>query len=252
MKELILQELHRIEEEHQVKILLAAESGSRAWGFASTDSDYDVRFVYVRKKDAYLRLDEQRDVIELPISDELDINGWDLSKALRLLYKSNPTLFEWFASPIVYREDEDFCGRFRPLMTEYFSPKNGLCHYLSMAKRNYRTFLCGDTIKLKKYFYVLRPMLACKWILDKGRPAPMLFETLMEAELDRALVGEVKRLLELKKNTPEVRIIPRVAAINTYVEETLEELSQAFDRLPEYVNPGWDVLNEIFITELNR
>lgn len=94
MQRLIVDKLHEIEAEEGVRILLAVESGSRAWGFASPDSDYDVRFLYVRRAEDYLRLDAVRDVIERPIDDELDINGWDLQKALRLLYKSNPTLFE--------------------------------------------------------------------------------------------------------------------------------------------------------------
>ena len=112
MEKLICSKLHEIEKENNVKILLAVESGSRAWGFASPDSDYDVRFIYVRPKEDYLRLENVRDVIELPIDDVLDINGWDLQKTLRLLYKSNPTLFEWFSSPIVYLET-DFADRFR-------------------------------------------------------------------------------------------------------------------------------------------
>ena len=119
MEKLICSKLHEIEKENNVKILLAVESGSRAWGFASPDSDYDVRFIYVRPKDDYLRLENVRDVIELPIDDVLDINGWDLQKTLRLLYKSNPTLFEWFSSPIVYLET-DFADRFRKIMGEYF------------------------------------------------------------------------------------------------------------------------------------
>ena len=125
MEKLICSKLHEIEKENNVKILLAVESGSRAWGFASPDSDYDVRFIYVRPKEDYLRLENVRDVIELPIDDVLDINGWDLQKTLRLLYKSNPTLFEWFSSPIVYLET-DFADRFRKIMGEYFSTKKSL------------------------------------------------------------------------------------------------------------------------------
>ena len=120
MKDTIQKELAQIEQTQNVRILLAVESGSRAWGFASPDSDYDVRFIYVRPKDAYLRLQKHRDVIELPINDALDINGWDLTKTLRLLHKSNPTLFEWGASPIVYLET-DFAARFKSVMGRYFS-----------------------------------------------------------------------------------------------------------------------------------
>ena len=119
MREKIQDQLHRIEDEEHIKILLAVESGSRAWGFASPDSDYDVRFVYVRRTEDYLRLEMVRDVIELPVNDVLDINGWDLQKTLKLLYKSNPALFEWFSSSIVYKETE-FAGKFRDLMVHFF------------------------------------------------------------------------------------------------------------------------------------
>lgn len=152
MREMIISKLKEIEKDNDVRILLAVESGSRAWGFASPDSDYDVRFIYVRDKSDYLKLEGIRDVIELPINDTLDINGWDIAKALRLLYKSNPTLFEWFSSPIIYYMDEVFYSKFHPLLSEYFSEKSGLYHYLSMAKGNYREFLQGDIVKAKSTF----------------------------------------------------------------------------------------------------
>ena len=152
MKEVILRKLNEIERAENVRILLAVESGSRAWGFASPDSDYDVRFIYVRPKTDYLRLEPIRDVIEYPLDDVLDINGWDLSKVLRLLRKSNPTLFEWFSSPIVYRETA-FANEFRSVMLRYFSSKRGLSHYLSMAISNYREYLKGGMVRAKKYFY---------------------------------------------------------------------------------------------------
>ena len=161
MRELIISKLKQIEKDYNVRVLLAVESGSRAWGFASPDSDYDVRFIYVRPEKEYLRLEDVRDVIELPINDELDINGWDLQKTLRLLYRSNPTLFEWFSSPIVYMETE-FADQFREIMTDYFSTKKSLYQYISMAESNYREYLKGEMVKAKKYFYVLRPVLACR------------------------------------------------------------------------------------------
>lgn len=125
MRERIERKLKQIEHDYHARILLAVESGSRAWGFASPDSDYDVRFIYVRPDKDYLKLEGERDVIELPMDAELDISGWDLQKALKLLYRSNPTLFEWFSSPIVYLETE-FADQFREMMTDYFSAKPGL------------------------------------------------------------------------------------------------------------------------------
>lgn len=188
MKDLIIQKLKEIEQQEDIRILHAVESGSRAWGFPSPDSDYDVRFIYVHRPEFYLKLEKTRDVIELPINNMLDINGWDISKTLRLLHSSNPTLFEWMNSPVVYRETE-FADLIQPYLDRYFSCKSGLYHYLSMAEGNYREYLKGDIVKAKKYFYVLRPILACKWILHKGTRPPMLFRELMDSELDRTIEG---------------------------------------------------------------
>lgn len=249
MRELILQKLKDIEQTENVRILHAVESGSRAWGFPSPDSDYDVRFIYIRKPEFYLKLEKTRDVIELPINDMLDINGWDLNKTLRLLHGSNPTLFEWLSSPIVYRQT-DFLDRIRPILDSYFSCKSGLHHYLSMAEGNYRDYLKGDMVRAKKYFYVLRPILACKWILHKHTKPPMLFRELMEAELDEDLKPAVERLLDLKMNAPEIREIPRVDAINRYLDRSIEEVKQEIARLPEEARADWDLLNQLFLEVL--
>ena len=143
MKDKILEELRKIEETENVKIIMAIESGSRAWGFASPDSDYDVRFIYVRNKEDYLRLEGIRDVIEWRLDDTLDINGWDLKKALQLLHKSNPTVFEWCASPIVYMERAELAW-LKELLPRYFSIKKSLFHYWHMAETNYTRTATGN------------------------------------------------------------------------------------------------------------
>lgn len=245
MYDVIKEKLKEIESRENVRILLAVESGSRAWGFASPDSDYDVRFIYVHPREFYLRLEDTRDVIELPINDLLDINGWDLDKTLKLLYRSNPTLFEWFSSPIVYLET-DFADEFRKIISKYFSSKRSLYHYISMAEGNYREYLKRDTVKAKKYFYVLRPVLACRWILEKGTPPPMLFSELMAAQLPKELTEDVEKLLEIKMNHPELKEIPRVNAVNKYLEESIAEIRQRIQSLPETVN-DWAELNRIFL-----
>ena len=250
MRELILDKLRQIEKDYNVKILLAVESGSRAWGFASPDSDYDVRFIYVRPKEEYLRLDEARDVIELPINDELDINGWDLKKTLRLLYRSNPTLFEWFSSPIVYLETE-FADQFREIMNDYFSRKKSTYHYISMAERNYREYLKGEMVKAKKYFYVLRPVLACRWVLGRGTPPPMLFSELADEELPAYLRPEVDRLLDLKMNSPEVKEIPRIDILNEYLDRSIEEIKNTVANSIEDQSNDWDRLNELFLQTIS-
>lgn len=251
MKEKIQEQLRRIEEAENIKILLAVESGSRAWGFASPDSDYDVRFIYIRRLEDYLRLDAIRDVIELPINDVLDINGWDLQKTLRLLHKSNPTLFEWFSSPIVYQKTE-FADKFRDLMMHYFSSKKTLYHYVSMAEGNYREYLKGDLVRAKKYFYVLRPVLACQWILDWGTPPSMLFSELLKAELPVELIDVVNQLLELKMNSPEVKLVKRISEINEYLDESIPSIKRAVRLLEDSLTPDWNELNQLFLQELMK
>ena len=246
MHDLIVEKLAQIEREEDVKILHAVESGSRAWGFPSPDSDYDVRFIYVRKPEYYLKLEKTRDVIELPINDMLDINGWDLNKALRLLHSSNPTLFEWMSSPIVYRQT-DFIERLSPIMDDYFSCKSGLHHYLSMAEGNYRDYLKLDMVKIKKYFYVLRPVLACKWILHKQTKPPLLFRALMESELEPGLRPVVEHLLDIKMNAPEIKEIPKIEEINNYLDKVMASVHEEIFAYPGEHRADWAPLNELFL-----
>lgn len=144
-------ELRRLELVEDVTVLYACESGSRAWGFESVDSDYDVRFIYVRKTPWYLSVQRKRNVIEKPIDDELDISGWDVTKALQLLRRSNPPLLEWLQSPVVYVRKSSFVERMRGLMDEYYSPIACMYHYLHMAENNYRRYLREDNVWTKKY-----------------------------------------------------------------------------------------------------
>lgn len=251
MHETILKKLKEIEEKENIRILHCVESGSRAWGFASPDSDYDVRFIYVRPKDYYLRLDETRDVIEWQLDDTLDINGWDLQKALRLLYKSNSTLFEWNNSPIIYMTTKEW-QTVSSVIHKYFQTKNGLYHYLSTAQGNYREYLKGNTVKLKKYFYVLRPILACKWIISEGTPPPMLFSTLVDRCLDEEIKDEVAKLLELKKTTSELGQGQRIDIINDYIDKSLLEINDIIARIPNSKANAWDELNNIFLSIVNQ
>lgn len=249
-REIIIPEkLAEIEQRENVRILHCVESGSRAWGFASPDSDFDVRFIYVRSKDFYLRLDKTRDVIEWQLDDVLDINGWDLQKALGLLHKSNPTLFEWNNSPIVYKTTPEW-KEISDIISHYFQQKSGLYHYLSTAKSNYREYLHGETVRLKKYFYVLRPILACRWILEKQTPPPMLFTDLAKACLDEALVPAVNELLNLKMNTPELGEGKRIGVINDYLDTSILDIEELLKEYPSDDPKSWDELNSIFLRNL--
>lgn len=251
MQNIINEKLDEIERKENIKILHCVESGSRAWGFASPDSDYDVRFIYLRPKDYYLRLDKTRDVIEWQLDETLDINGWDLQKSLRLLHNSNPTLFEWNSSPIIYRTSEEW-KKISQIINGYFVKKAGLYHYLSTAKSNYREYLKTEIVRLKKYFYVLRPILACKWILDRGTPPPMLFKTLMDCYLDKTVKPALDNLLELKINSPEISTGKRIDKINEYIELNLAEIENAVKINSDDDRRDWNELNEVFLGLLNN
>ena len=230
-------ELDAIEARHSVKVLFACESGSRGWGFASPDSDYDVRFIYVHKLDWYLRVEPQRDVIEVPISDELDISGWELRKALQLLRGSNPTLFEWLDSPVIYREDAALTAPLRALAPGFFSSRKGRWHYLAMAHKNFRGYLQGETVRLKKYLYVLRPLLASQWV-DEGRGMPpMRFAELADVMVrDASLREEINQLLAVKMNAGEAEYGARFSRIHAFIEQHLDATTE----LPDYKKPEGD------------
>ena len=249
MEALILEKLHKIEQRENCRILLAVESGSRAWGFASPDSDYDVRFIYVRDKESYLKLNRPRDVIELPINDVLDINGWDVDKALKLLHKSNPTVFEWFSSPVIYKTTP-FRRPVQACHAALLLSKSGLWHYLQMASGNYRDYLKRDMVKAKKYFYVLRPILACRWILEKGTPPPMLFSELAASQLPDYLEKTVAKLLDLKMNSPEVKMIPRIDILNAYMDRSIAEVRALVEQYPREITKDWEELNALFLAAL--
>ncbi|XXE61274.1 nucleotidyltransferase domain-containing protein [Pseudomonas sp. R1-18] len=219
--------LRRAEREHEVKVLLAVESGSRAWGFASPNSDYDARFIYVNRPEWYLSvgLEEQRDVIEYPIVDDMDINGWDLRKALRLFWKSNPGFVEWVQSDIVYEHSGSFHERAKELLAQVYSVESGIYHYRSMAKTNFRGYLQTPQVPLKKYFYVLRPLLSVRWLERFGTPAPIEFDKLRDViENDPGLQQAIDDLLAVKRASPEMGLSPQVVPIHRFIERELDRL----------------------------
>ncbi|GHU13277.1 nucleotidyltransferase [Betaproteobacteria bacterium] len=240
----VLEALADIERKHDVTVLYACESGSRAWGFASPDSDYDVRFIYIHRLPWYLTVNARRDVIELPINDVLDVSGWELRKTLQLLLASNPVLLEWLDSPIVYRAEPEILQRLRTLAGDYFSSIKGHYHYLHMARNNFRGYLQTESVRLKKYLYVLRPLLAVCWIeAGKGHP-PMRFADLATGVLnDAPLLEEIDRLLEIKMSAAETEYSPRWPRIHAFIEQELERLEgipAAKEALPEGMRAALD------------
>lgn len=239
--------LARIEVEYEVDILFAVESGSRAWGFESSDSDYDVRFVYRHKPKWYFNVLPKRDVIELPIVGLDDYSGWDLRKALFLLNKSNPVLFEWLRSPIVYLEKPEETTLLRQAAKEYFSPISSIYHYLHMATGNNREYLQGSLVKIKKYFYVLRPLLACMWIESRNDSPPMELEVLLKAaSVSVGFKEEVLKLLARKKASQEMGLEPAIPVINEFIREKIEYFEERTSSFDPAAKPDAEYLNELF------
>lgn len=235
----IMQRIQKAEKEHGVRVLYAIESGSRAWGFASPNSDYDVRFIYAHPKDWYVAVDleERRDVIEYPIVDEIDINGWDIRKALRLFWKSNPAFIEWLQSPIVYIEQGEFAQQARALMPDIYCIKKGIHHYRSMAKTTYRGYLQTDLVPIKKYFYVLRPLLSIMWLEKYRSPAPIEFEKLRRLIVhNNELNDQIQQLLERKKRSMEKELAPQITALNHFIESELQRLEGFDEKLTRHIS----------------
>jgi len=217
--------LDTLEQEEGARILLAVESGSRAWGFPSPDSDYDCRFIYVREADRYLSLWPPRDVIESP-GDVLDVSGWDLGKALKLMLKGNAVAIEWLTSPIVYRGDAAFRQGMLALAARHVSRVPVMRHYLHLGERQFRTYLTDPAgVPLKKLFYVLRPAAALRWLMrhPDRTVAPMHFPTLMaECDPPEEIVSLVAGLLARKARTRELGTAPLPAPIAAFVADAFE------------------------------
>jgi predicted nucleotidyltransferase len=220
MKDKILEKLQQIEREKGVEILYAVESGSRAWGFASPDSDYDIRFIYKHDMNYYLSLWEQTDVIEFMTEDDLDGSGWDLRKTVRLLAKSNAPLLEWLFSPVVYFENEAFVTQMRNLAKECFSPVACLHHYLGTTK-NFIDVCQAEEVKLKSYFYALRTALAGKWIIEHNSFPPVDFMELLPIA-PQNIQEKVKELMEIKANQDEKYLHPKEVLITDFLMETVK------------------------------
>lgn len=250
MHDQILKDLGDLESQHDVRVLYAVESGSRAWGFASPDSDWDVRFIYMHPRDWYLSVESQRDVIEAMLPNDIDLAGWDLRKTLGLLRKSNPSLIEWLHSPIVYSQDSGFVQRFRDLAERCLSAERLMHHYLSMAGGNFRTYLQDGEVSHKKYLYVLRPILACRWLERFDTAPPVPFDALVEACLDEAPARDaLKELLAIKAISSESAKGAPIPELHSLIASELERLDKV--RLPMKEPMPASELNDFFRGELS-
>lgn len=208
--------------EHRVRILLAIESGSRAWGFPSPDSDYDCRFVFARGEDDYLSPWARRDVIETPLDAVLDVNGWDLGKALKLALKGNAVVIEWLQSPIVYRGDPAFRDAMLAFTRRFTDRASVARHYLHLGERQVRTYFAkGKDVALKKTFYALRPAAALRWLRlhPSEALAPMHFPTLMAtADMPGDVRAIIDDLLARKATTKELGHAPLPQPVRDFME----------------------------------
>ncbi len=245
MRDTILEKLTAIENEHGVKILYACESGSRAWGFHSPDSDYDVRFIYIHEQDWYLGIEDKKDFIQLPVSNELDIVGYDLRKMLKLFRGSNAKIFEWIQSPVVCRHDENFLPGLRPLIPQYYSSRSGIHHYIGLTRNTLNNDLQDEQVKLKKYFYALRPVLAATWIATNNECPPMEFQHLRAMVADAAIDERIDQLLDQKAKVDESFYVGKDESLNEFVRSKMEySLSVAASMESKSTDAG--ALNKFF------
>ena len=215
--------LDQAERDHGVRILLAIESGSRAWGFPSRDSDWDVRFIYHHITARYLSIDPPRDVIETQISDELDLGGWDLRKALALMATSNAIVLEWLASPIVYRCDPTAMAALSALAKQTAWLPALAYHYDRLARRSWPPSVSGP-MRLKDIFYALRATAAVAWLRRHMAPPPMDLPSLLAGlPLPAALLNDVEQLIALKRESQEADAGTVPPAISAFIDATLAE-----------------------------
>lgn len=245
--------LSELEKDKNITILLACETGSRAWGFPSPDSDYDVRIIYKHHKNWYLNLLEQKDSIELFFDDnEIDISGWDLRKSLRLLLKSNPPLLERIQSPIIYQADNDFVAEINTIAQQTYSRIATIHHYLSMAKKALADITSTPEYKLKRFFYALRASVACVWILEREEVPPIEFCKMLEQlDLPNDLVSRISELIALKATKSESYFHSGELELVKFMQNSLARAENEAQQLP--AGKGQLLtLNEFFIKTLGE
>ena len=231
--------LKELEQQHDLEILFACESGSRAWGFPSQDSDFDVRFIYRRSAEQYLSIFKRSDVVQQTITDDLDVSGWDLSKTLSLLYKSNTTVFEWLQSPIVYAEQENFTSAFEALLPAYFQPRALAFHYLGLAANEWNSVAGKDKVRYKKYFYILRSLLAYRWIASRQSIPPITWAALSaDADLSSEFLSVTDQWLAEKAEGTERAAAARNPLIDHFIQENLDTGIATTNTFPKHQGDG--------------
>jgi uncharacterized protein len=242
----VVPELKAIERKNGITILYAVQAGSRAWGFPSPNSDYDIRFIYKHPLDWYLSLDNKRDVIEKKFGTDLELSGWDLKKALNLFKKSNPTMLEWLHTEERLIADPLFCNKIFPLQAELFSAVSCYHHYLSMSKANWYKWKKDAAKSTKLTLHLLRGIFCCLWIKEHGTFPPVKFQTLFEQTVKDPVVGrQVISILMLKKAGEEM-IGVEAGSLYSFIDCEMEMLLSGIPSFPEIKNSRNEVLNGVF------
>ncbi len=245
--------LEEIEKEKQIKILLASETGSRAWGFPSPDSDYDVRIIYMHPKDWYLSLTEKKDSIQRMLeNNEIDITGWDLRKSLRLLMKSNPPLLERIQSTIIYHQDDQFVNSIEALANNSYSRISTIHHYVSMAKKFFADIVNEKEYKLKKLFYALRSATACLWILKKNEIPPINFLQMIDGlDINEDLVTRINQLISIKSTQSEAYFHKGEPELFAFIHHCISLSEAGANSLPS-VKTDIVQLDQFFVKMLDK
>lgn len=252
MKEKIKKYLSELEKEKGIEILLACETGSRAWGFPSPDSDFDVRVIYKHDKNWYLSLTEEKDTIEYFLeNNEIDISCWDLRKSLRLLAKSNPPLLERIQSPIIYKVNNEFLTGINSVAQETYSRIATIHHYLSMATKGFEEIVNSEEYKLKKFFYTLRASVACLWILEKEELPPIEFRKMLNGlDLPGNLKIRIDELIEIKSIISETYLHKGENVLIEFIKTCIKRAENESQSLPSSKGK-MTVLNDFFLKTLD-
>ncbi|WHZ03885.1 nucleotidyltransferase domain-containing protein [Neobacillus sp. YX16] len=249
MKVEIIRKLKHIEKEYDIKILYACESGSRSWGQHNINSDYDIRFIYIHRPNWYLTIDSQKDFIELPISEKLDITGWELQKCLKSYRKSNPTILECIHSKVVYLKSGLTVNKLRYHTKDIFSPKACLYHYLHMGDKNYRRKNVKN--KVKNYFNILRPILSARWIEANSQYPSVEFSVLVEKMVPTVEIKEEIQNLIVKKSNGE-STVSNVENINEFINNEIKRLFEYVKTIETNIKDPTPLLNDLFLDSLRE
>jgi hypothetical protein len=242
-----MQKLQATEEKYEVKIPLSIESGSRGWGFAATNADYDCRFLYVHKKDWYLTVREKKDFIEYAVDEVFDIKGYDISRALKYIMKSQATIYEWLSSNVIYIRDEAITSKLQNLAADFFNPVSVSYHYLSLARKMFKEIDGAEAAKVKKYFYILRPIANLNYIRQYRKMPYMEYDrTLAEIDLSPEINGAIQELKELKMTLKEHDLIPKYKPLTGYFADEIEKFDNCLKDMRHTKNRNYDVVDDAF------